>query len=171
MDNYKHYGIEVTRQYVEGSFRNYLAKEGIAYTELPLLKHDIVKYDINGQLKYALIKIVDESELVYITTQFPDDMDWDKMVYDIDAQYAGAKPDTCKTKLKTVLDQAFSLAGQNISQGDPLAAHVETNETELIRDIRLAIIRLGYDMDWLESPMRDKSDVNPEFLNKVIRRC
>lgn len=84
-----HYGIEVTRQFVD-SFRKELNKAGIQYVDLAISPDiDVVMYHINGDKRYALIchqfMPDDYMETVYITSQTPDDCNWYKLADDIDA--------------------------------------------------------------------------------------
>lgn len=111
MEKYTHYGTEVTYQAADRDFKDFLTKEGIAYTELPILGKDIITYVIDGTKKYAIIiyptAIEDDVEDIYITTVIPDDLSWTRLIDDVKAQRRGEPPMKMPTKSRVYFDAAY----------------------------------------------------------------
>lgn len=112
MEKYTHYGAEVTYQAcVDRDFKDFLTKEGIAYTELPILEEDVITYVIDGSKKYAIITyptaIEAGVENIYITTVIPDDLSWTRLIYDVNAQRRGEPPMNMPSKPRVYFDAAY----------------------------------------------------------------
>ena len=169
-DTYKHYGVDVIRQYVT-SFREELTKEGVQYTDLAISPSiDVVTYYRGDNKRYALIKPVslpdDYMELVYITSQTPDDCDWDKLVSDVDAQHKGAAPERRRTRAKMLLDAAETFYNGQASDEDVFAAPT-LNEGDLIQAIELYLADHGVKAaDLIKA---EHYDVSEELLKKLAK--
>ncbi|WP_367567229.1 hypothetical protein [Lacrimispora sp.] len=169
-DIYKRHGVDVIRQYVT-SFREVLANEGVQYTDLTIKPSvDVVTYFHGGEKRYALIKPLsmpdDYTELVYITSQTPDDCDWDKLASDVEAQHKGAAPEQRRTRAKMLLDAAAAAYGEQASVEDIFAVPVSSDD-DLIQAIEIYLASHGVDAaDLLQA---EHYDVSEEFLSKLIR--
>lgn len=110
-----HYGIEVVRQVIDESFTSVLKEAKCQYTELAICPEiNVIKYEKDGQTKYALIHplegFYDYAEAVYITSQTPDDCNWELLRTDIELQKEGKEPMERKTRLAMLIENAEKLA-------------------------------------------------------------
>lgn len=116
-DKYTHYGKEVTVQTLDHCFADDLETNGIAYIELPIVQHKIYKYKYQGKERYALVTYPNVPdayfENVYITDSIPDDMDWEKLVYDCVCQSHGEEPAAFPTRARVLYDKACSMVYEN----------------------------------------------------------
>lgn len=170
-DRYNHYGVEVLRQYTD-SFRASLRRQGVEYTDLAVAPEiDVVTYDTVKGKRYAFIRPQryhdDCAELVYITTQTPDDCDWIRLADDIDAQHNGAAPVQRRTRAKMLLETA-----ERIYQDDcPAPANVfdmgaaAPDEKEMVQAIQVSLA--GWGIDFMELKRMDHHDIDETFWNKV----
>lgn len=115
MEKYTHYGIEVVRQVIDESFTSVLKEAKCQYTELAICPEiNVIKYEKDGQTKYALIHplegFYDYAEAVYITSQTPDDCNWELLRKDIELQKEGKEPMERKTRLAMLIENAEKLA-------------------------------------------------------------
>lgn len=115
MEKYMHYGIEVTRQIIDKTFTSVLREAKCQYTELAICPEiNVIKYTKDGQTKYALIHPLDGSydyaEAVYITSQTPDDCNWELLRTDIELQKDGKEPMERKTRLAMLIERAEKYA-------------------------------------------------------------
>ena len=105
-----HYGVDVLVQSLDSSVEDDLKKARIDYVLLPIVEHKIYKYTTQGQTRYALVtypNIPEEyREDVYITSQIPDDMDWNKLVEDCKNQGMGEEPAQLPTHARVMYDKA-----------------------------------------------------------------
>ncbi|MFR8340147.1 MAG: hypothetical protein ACLVAW_27650 [Eisenbergiella massiliensis] len=143
MEKYMHYGIEVVRQVIDKTFISILNEAKCQYTELAINPEiNVIKYIKDGETKYALIHPLDGSydyaEAVYITSQTPDDCNWELLRTDIELQKEGQKPMERKTRLAMLIEDAekyaysitdkeeedfnvFASAGPQIDEGRTIA--------------------------------------------------
>ena len=169
MKTFKHYGIDVTRQIIETEFYQTLLKNNIPYTE-PACSPDLnlYVYTVDGMTKYAVVKplsIPDAyEEAIYITTSIPFDLDFNKLVQDIEAQNDGAAPMQPKTKLKLVLDTILSQIDNKLQ---PFAAEAELlSDDEIISQTVIDLAGYGYDKNRLLHS--DHDDIDEDFYNKLL---
>lgn len=165
---YMHYGIEVRRQVIDQDFRQVLRDKGIRYIDLPIMDTDVIKYVNDGVTRYAVIKdlIAPEEfwQAVYITEQIPDDLDWDRLIEDVEAQEQGDDPAKMTSKLKMILDAAEQAARDNkMSAGD---MDVVFNGVD-IEDIGWSLIQMKYGKSKIEG-MGQPDDVDADFLRSIL---
>lgn len=152
MKVYTHYGVEVVFQCLYGkSFKEILDSAEKNYTELPLLDKTIYKYSNDGKTQYAYIicpNVPEEYvEEVYITTQVPDDMNWDKLVKDINDQAGGKDPMQMPTRARILYDKAVKMACENpLDQPESFIDWSQPKE----KDVELALVSLGYTKEELK---------------------
>lgn len=163
-----HYGIDVLVQSLDSSFEDDLKKAGIDYVLLPVAEHRIYKYTTQGQTRYALVTFpnVPEEyrEEVYITSQIPDDMDWDKLVRDCQDQGNGEEPMKIPTHARIMYDKAVLFVEHN-SKKDGKQSFLEwLSWKPQEKDINYALISFGSSI--AELLKEDHHDV-PE-LEKII---
>lgn len=112
-----HYGIDVLVQSLDSSFEDDLKKAGIDYALLPVAEHRIYKYTTQGQTRYALVTFPNVPEEyredVYITSQIPDDMDWDKLVRDCQDQGNWEEAMKIPTHARIMYDKAVAFVEHN----------------------------------------------------------
>lgn len=106
---FKHYGVDILFQQLDKySFEYELKQRGLEYTFLPYLDDIVLKYTINGERKYAYIthsNIADEFyENVYITTEIPEDLNWQNIELDRWHQNAGDPPMELPTRARVIFD-------------------------------------------------------------------
>ena len=171
MEKYTHYGVDVIRQYVD-SFRCQLNKNNIQYVDLAIAPNvDVVTYIADGNRRYALIKPMsmpdNYAEVVYITSQTPDDCDWGRLASDIEAQRSGADPANRRTRVKMLLDEAERAAYEKLPEvSNVFALGSLVNENELLIFVK----------DWLAFNNIDPTDllkmehfdVSEDFIKKLI---
>lgn len=169
MKTFKHYGINVTHQIVETEFYQTLLKNNIPYTE-PACSPDLnlYVYSIDGVTKYAVVKPLnipdDYAEAVYITTSIPVDLDFNRLVQDVESQNDGALPMHPKTKLKLVLDTILS---QIDNDAKPFAAKADLlSDEEIISQTVIALADYGYNKHKLIHSAHD--DINTDFYSKLV---
>lgn len=110
-----HYGIEVIRQVIDKTFTSVLKEAKCQYTELAICPEiNVIKYEKDGKTKYALIHPLegsyDYAEAVYITSQTPDDCNWELLRTDIELQKEGKEPMERKTRLAMLIENAEKFA-------------------------------------------------------------
>ena len=169
MQRYNHYGVEVVRQIIDGSFTDYLKKEGIKYTELPF-DDIIVTYEKDGVKKYAVIFPLlipdDYAEKVYVTERIPDDCDWKALVNDVEAQHDGEEPKKIKTRIRYMLDKAIDYVAKESSCG---LWGIPEETPEYFQTIQRHLIASGYSLSELSKLKESAYDVDPEFLGKIVK--
>lgn len=119
---YTHYGKEVIFQdIIEDSFKNVLKKEGVEYTDLPIIVKEcpeasVITYMYNDKKRYALLipSSSRTSERCFITESIPEDCDFFKLAMDVMGQSNGEAPKKMKTKAKMLLEMAVEKAKQRI---------------------------------------------------------
>lgn len=171
-----HYGVEVIVQTTKLNFKEELIKNGYDYIDLPPLDKEVITYTKDGVKKYALIVPFgeDDDKHVYITSQVPDDGDWDLLVKDIFEQgINSAEPMKMKTKLKDLLMKVEEKAHVELSKNKPVAQSMQdlmgaesTKEEELIECMVSILKNVFYSKERLE--LMNNHDVNPEFLQKIL---
>lgn len=168
-NTYKHYGVDVIRQIVTSSFRRMLNKEGIQYIDLAISPNiDVVTYTVDGNKRYALIRPQsrpdDYAETIYITSQTPDDCNWDKLADDVDAQYEGEEPIKRLTRAKMLLGAAERAAYKEL----PESLGTVPDEDDLLSDMILYLAGHGISAtDLLHS---EHYDVDEGFLQKLVAK-
>lgn len=172
MKEYTHYGVTTTKQYTT-DVRSDLRKQGIDYTDLPLLDIDVLTYisPQDGSKRYAVIRPVsmpdDYEEAVYITDQYPDDGDWLRLIADIEDQEKGAEPLKMPTRLSVLLKKALEMAYKVMpAPNNPFAIDIEADEEALVHEVRLALYHLGYNKGDLAA--MDRAGVDTAFLDKIL---
>lgn len=141
---YTHYGERVLVQVLEHRFEQDLRKANIEYIVLPLLDHEVFKYNVEGNTRYALVVSCGNFEQdcweIYIVEHIPDDMDWNKLVDDCKRQRDGHESIKLPTRAKILYDKALEMAFEAGSPEDPMDyfMHEPTKE-----EINLALITLG----------------------------
>lgn len=174
-NTYIHYDIEVVRQVTGTPFTSSLSKAGIDYIELPVIAPLVVMYTKDEVKKYAVIvpcSIPDDyQEIVYVTTEIPADLSWQNLIDDTESQYIdGAAPKIMQSRLKMLLDTAYSIAFERLADIYPakdMFSQPEIPEAELYQETKLELFRLGCDIDYLKSA--SAHDVDTDFLNLIIR--
>lgn len=171
-NTYTHYGIEVIRQAISDSFKSILKKAGQEYTELAVSPElDVIKYTKDGVTKYALIcprNYPDEyAEVVYLTTQTPDDCNWMLLAEDIEQQHQGAAPRQRKTRAKMLLDAATKNAYEALDSADDenIFSAGPVDEEELIQFIKINLASYGVMADEIKN--MEHYDVSEDMLNKL----
>lgn len=172
-NTYTHYGINVVRQILDSPFIITLMQNNVKFIELPLIEHQVLKYETNGIKKYALIQPLnipdDYLEAVYITTAVPDDGNWTSLIYDIDAQHNdGAEPAQMPSRLKFCTNVASENAFKTLSDKYPaknFGELPEIPENEFLSETVIELARLGWTKDDLLCA--DSHDVNQEYLEKI----
>lgn len=143
-----HYGVAVLVQSLDSSFEDDLEKAGIDYVLLPVAEHKIYKYTTQGQTRYALVTFpnVPEEyrEEVYITSQIPDDMDWDKLVEDCRNQANGEEPAQLPTHARVMYDRAVALVENEHRENGKMADFLSwLTWKPQAKDINFALISFG----------------------------
>ncbi len=104
LKEFKHYGVTVFYQVVEGqTFKRALSKVGVEYVDLPIMLPvgiEAIRYEKDGAVRYACTRDIEGGQMVYITERIPDDLDFGKLITDVDGQRHGDAPDRMETKLK-----------------------------------------------------------------------
>ena len=167
-NTYTHYNIEVIRQVVDGNFKSILKNAGQEYIELAVAPElDIIKYAKDGITKYALIRPIscpdDYAEVVYLTTQTPDDCNWTLLADDVEQQHKGVAPVQRKTKTKMLLDAAIKDAYEALDSSDENDGPAD--EEELIQFIKINLASYGVMVD--EIKHMEHYDVSENMLNKL----
>lgn len=158
-----HYGERVLVQTLEHRFEQDLKKANIDYIVLPLLDHEVYKYNVDGKTRYALVVSCGNFEQdcweIYIVANIPDDLDWDKLVADCKEQQRGHKPMKLSTRAKILYDKALEMAYEAGNPGDPMDYFMYEPTKE---EINLALITLGSSIkkllaeDHYDVPMLDE---------------
>lgn len=177
MNTYTHYGVEVTRQIIDKAFKSVLKKAGCQYTELAIdPETDVIKYTKDGQTKYALICPLytpdDYAEAVYITSQTPDDCNWELLRDDIEQQAEGKEPMERKTRLAMLIKyaekNAFSIMGKEESDFNIFASFSpQIEEDKLISLVKTYLAAHGV----LPQNVKDMEhyDISDEFMDKYFK--
>lgn len=172
VNNYMHYGIEVIRQVVDSSFKNILRKAGQEYIELAIAPElDVIKYNKDGVTKYALTHPMylpdDYAEVVYITTQTPDDCNWMLLSEDIERQHQGKAPAQRKTRAKMLLDAAEKDAYEALDSmdDDNIFSKGPVEEEELIQIMINSLASYGVTPE--EIIQMEHYDVDENMLIKL----
>lgn len=163
-DMYKHYGVEVIRQSLNHSFKSDLRNKDIQYTELAVKPNlDIITYVYEEKKRYAIIAPVslpDEYwENVYITSQTPDDCNWENLVTDIEGQVNGEEPQKRKTRLKMLLESAEK-------EADKEGFSYLENEEKYLLAIKMFLLRHGITVE--EIKYMETHDIDTEYLERVM---
>lgn len=176
MEKYTHYGIEVVRQVIDESFTSVLKEAKCQYTELAICPEiNVIKYEKDGQTKYALIHplegFYDYAEAVYITSQTPDDCNWELLRKDIELQKEGKEPMERKTRLAMLIENAEKLA-YNIMEKEEgfnifASAGPQIDEGKVIEIIKTYLEELGITTKDIKN--MEHYDVSEE-LYKILGR-
>ena len=171
-NTYTHYNIEVIRQVVEGNFKSILKNAGQEYIELAVAPElDIIKYAKDGITKYALIRPLncpdDYAEVVYLTTQTPDDCNWSLLADDVDQQHKGVAPVQRKTRAKMLLDAATKDAYEALdnAEDDNTFSAGPVDEKELLQLIKINLASYGVMIDEIKT--MEHYDVSEEMIKKI----
>ena len=71
------------------TFKQVLRKDGVDYVDLPIMLPvgiEAIRYEKDGVARYACTKDIEDGQMVYITERIPDDLDFGKLMTDIDGQ-------------------------------------------------------------------------------------
>ncbi len=163
---YKHYGKEVVCQIlIDQSFRAVLADKGVQYTDLPIFLNDVLEYVLDGVTKYAVIETGRDPEMytesVYITSFYPADGDWQKLVNDCKAQQDGSESARMESKAHLICAAAEKMA---LDQVDFTFGFRNGPDPA---DFRQALYSMGYDLDTIK--VMDHWDVDDDFLQEMSK--
>ena len=162
---YKHYGVIVAKGF-EDDFIGRLSRNGIEYNFLPVYISgmEVISYRSKGVKKYAVIMRHEDGQTVYVTTDIPDDLDWKKLVKDIDNQISGHPAMEMESKLHLVLDTAIKNVPVKESTSLFMMAPGPTP-----REVATELIMLGYGKEDIKAmAMSDNHDVDPDYLQDVL---
>lgn len=169
MRKYTHYGKEVIyQQLVDESVRAILKKNGIKYTDLPILENDVLMYEKDGKTKYVCIVTGYDPEAyvenTYMTTDIPVDMDWHKLVLDCQRQKDGNEPMRIKTKASLICEKAEEMVmNEAMEKSENIFDILKLDPKEF----RHALLILGYNLEDIKK--MDHSDINEDFLNEMSK--
>lgn len=112
---FSHYGINIKVVYLhDGNFEKQLNDEGICYTFLPLIKEKVIKFKKDGIKYYAYCVPIemdeDPYEEIFLTTEIPDDMNWQRIREDFFSQLDNNDPMLIKTRARVLYDEAKKIA-------------------------------------------------------------
>lgn len=168
LKKFNHYGVTVFYQVVEGqTFKQVLRKDGVAYVDLPVMLPvgiDAIRYEKDGVARYACTKDVEDGQMVYITERIPDDLDFGKLMTDIDGQRQGDEPDQIETKLQKLIGKAVQRLMEEKGNPNPFMMP-DTPEPE---EVMMAITAMfGYDRNDLSE--MDRSGIDPDYFAELIK--
>lgn len=164
---FKHYGVDVIYQSLDygQSYREILESHGVDYTELPLLDHTVFKYKNGEETRYALDVRTGEYGEVYITSEIPADLNWEKLRTDCREQSKGAPPMPFKTRAALLCETAINMCNDDffgtVSNDDWFAADFVLTPSAF----RTALAHLGFDFD--DILKMDHHDVADDFLKEM----
>lgn len=165
---YKHYGVDVVYQVVEGqTFKRALRKVGVEYVDLPIMLPvgiEAIRYEKDGAVRYACARDIEGGQMVYITERIPDDLDFGKLMTDIDGQRNGDEPDQMETKLQKLIGKAVQRLLEEKGNPDPFMAPEDPEPYEVMDMITAAF---GYDRDNLKE--MDRSGIDEEYFAELIK--
>ena len=102
--------------------------------------------------------------MVYITERIPDDLDFGKLMTDIDGQRNGDEPDQMETKLQKLIGKAVQRLLEEKGNPDPFMAPEDPEPYEVMDMITAAF---GYDRDNLKE--MDRSGIDEEYFAELIK--
>lgn len=164
---FKHYGVDVIYQSLdyEQSYREILESHSVDYTELPLLDHTVFKYKNGEETRYALDVRTGEYGEVYITSEIPADLDWEKLRTDCREQSRGASPMPLKTREALLCETAINMCRDEFF-GAVSSADWFTADFVLTRiAFRTALAHIGFGFD--DILKMDHHDVDDDFLKEM----
>lgn len=165
---YKHYGVDVMYQVVEGqTFKRALRKSGVDYVDLPIMLPvgiEAIRYEKDGVTRYACTKDIDDAQMVYITDRVPDDLDFGKLMTDIDCQRHGEEPMQMETKLRKIIREASNMMAEEKGNPNPFMVPGEPDPSEIMKMITIAF---GYDRGDLKE--MDRSGIDEEYFAELIK--
>ena len=139
MEKFNHYGVEVIYQVIDGPFEEVLKQNGVKYTALPYIEDIVFRYEKDGQRRYAYIEVEklpdDYAELVYITSEIPEDYR---------DQKSGERPAKLHTRAYMIFSAAYNDALRNM----PFT--FDMNAAPGKRDIAYALIKYYVSIDDLK---------------------
>lgn len=162
MEKFLHYGKEVVFQEGEEPFVYTLKRKGVKYTELPIIIPEIknsyvIKYEFEGEEKYAYIIRATETEKIYIMEQIPDDCDFYKVAIDEMRQSKGEEPMQIKTRARMMTEIAI----QNVdSRKDPFVNFEEDYDA-----VYKELIMIGCPIWEIEE--MDHHDISEDWIQRV----
>lgn len=163
MERFKHYGQEVVYQFLEeGSFIDHLEKNGVEYTELPIMEDRVVCYAIDGRKKYAYMTGA-AFRSVYITEEIPLDMSWENIAADHQAQRDGEEPMVMKTKALALIERAVTATTKEPEVTSILEMALPEPDFDEIKSY--LFFALGYEVE--DILKMEHHDVDPDFLAKL----
>lgn len=168
LKEFKHYGVTVFYQVVEGqTFKRALRKVGVEYVDLPIMLPvgiEAIRYEKDGAVRYACTKDVEDGQMVYITDRIPDDLDFGKLITDIDGQRHGDEPDKMETKLKKLIQKATRRLAEEKGNSSPFMMP-DAPEPE---EVMMAITAMfGYDRHDLSE--MDRSGIDPDYFAELVK--
>lgn len=168
LKEFKHYGVTVFYQVVEGqTFKQALRKAGIDYVDLPIMLPvgaEAIRYEKDGAARYACTKDGDDCQMVYITDRIPDDLDFVRLMSDIDGQRGGDEPEWMETKLQKLIREATQRLAEEKGNPNPFMMP-DDPEPE---DVMMAITAMfGYGKNDLEE--MDRSGIDKEYFSELIK--
>lgn len=158
----KHYNVNVTTQY-RNDFRSDLKEAGICYTELPILRPDVLSYEYHGQHMFAVIKPCEGCEKIYLTEQVPLDMSWENLIKDCDAQSSGSDPMELHTRAYLLLQTAIKVARDAKNHEDSFTFTPLVEPTA--REISEALISVGATVERILE--MDHHDIDDSLLDEL----
>lgn len=165
---YKHYGVDVVYQVVEDqTFKQVLREAGVDYVDLPIMLPvgiEAIRYEKDGAARYACTRDIEGGQMVYITERIPDDLDFGKLITDVDGQRHGDEPDKMETKLKKLIQKATRRLAEEKGNSNPFMMPDAPEPEEVMMAITAAF---GYDKDDLKE--MDRSGIDEEYFEKLIK--
>lgn len=160
MYQFKHYGVDVVYQECEpGEFEEQLIKHGIAYKHLPILDKKIIKYTKDGVTKYAYFAHSTTCDRIFVTTEIPEDMRWEKIDLDYRMQSEGEEPLPLVTRARLLYDKAADLAaGIELQKRELFEVTIPPHVSDT--NLNTALISLGSSLEEIKG--MDHHDV-PEL--------
>lgn len=171
MRKFKHYGVEVVHQYVDGyrQFEKFLDSKNAKYKYLPVspdndVRNNVLVYTLDGVKKYALLI----GNSCIITTEIPEDGDWYNLYCDVRDQMDGEEPHQMKSKVKVILELAEQKAVEDIRQA--AKTDMEKLMSLLPQDpdpwnTKMYLSAIGYNIEELLE--MDHDDVDEEWLYTI----
>lgn len=168
MRKFKHYGVEVVHQYIDGyrQFENFLESKNAEYRYLPVspgndVRNNVLVYTLDGVKKYALLI----GSSCIITTEIPEDGDWYNLYCDVRDQMDGEEPYQMKSKVKVILELAEQKAVEDIRRA--AKTEMEKLMSLLPQDpepwnVKMYLSAMGYNIE--ELLKMDHNDVDEEWL-------
>lgn len=173
MKTFSHYGVSVNRQFlIPGKFIRDMDKNQIKYEELRILDCHVVQYYYSGSTRYAAILPTADGEMekVYTTFEIPIDLDWSKLVTDVDAQADGYEPMQLPTRLKLALDVAIKKAYDASPIPDDFnvftAVPIDCNSKDFLCMVKFYLLDFGYDDNAIAKA--DSYDIDQDYLVRLI---